>query len=354
MKKLTILIFSRNDAKKALSLISAVYGLADELVLVDSSDSAGSRTLDNAKRKRRLSKLRIFHTVALGMVEPLRMYGIGKCRGEWILYLDTDERPSAEFMRSIREIISGATCNAFAIRRYEDVRDGKITDFFTWNIRLYRKDSVSYKGILHEQPVIEGTLTKMDDSCYLMHLADLKTKGSGEEYSRMLKFDRLSYYEYNDRLADYLSKMTMSDNGSRKRSCSERMLRLLLIAYERLTLKNPEQELSKFDYFTYNFMILIAFCIKKRDFIGIFKHMPLEIAYVNKIEGWKREPDGQEIFEISKIIKKVGIIHFLDLDDEKAIRALNRKYFAKEAGVPLLVSLLKEKYEKGGRAGPST
>lgn len=91
MQKLSVLIFSKNDAHKAIGLIEDIYGIADEIVLVDSSESAQRNTILNAKRRNKLGKLRVFYAVALGYPDPLRMYALSKCKNEWVLLIDTDE-----------------------------------------------------------------------------------------------------------------------------------------------------------------------------------------------------------------------------------------------------------------------
>ncbi|MHB1830733.1 MAG: hypothetical protein ACYCO0_05060, partial [Candidatus Micrarchaeaceae archaeon] len=68
-----------------------------------------------------LKKLMVFHVVALGYADPLRMYALKKCKNGWILMLDTDERISPELKASINELIGNARCSAFSMKRYEDV-----------------------------------------------------------------------------------------------------------------------------------------------------------------------------------------------------------------------------------------
>jgi hypothetical protein len=348
MEKLSVLIFSRNDVRKAIDLIKDVYGVADEIVLVDSSDMAQRKELLADKRRLGLGKLRIFHAVALGYPDPLRAYALKKCRHPWVLLIDTDERISEGLKRNIKGLINSTKCSAFAIKRYEYVRQGKIKNFFTWNIRLYRKADVSYRGILHEQPMVRGVLEKMERSCYLVHMQELMTEEARVEYVQMLKFGRMSYDDLNASLVDYLSKLIMPKRRSLEGSRSGRALRSLLLAYEMLTLKKPGQELSRMDYFIHRFMIDATIQIKKGDLRGFLKQIPREIRFTRSIEKWKREPDSDEIFEISKVIGRIGIIRYLDLDKEGTVERLNRKYAGKPQGVSLLTRLLKERYERKG------
>ena len=67
---------------------------------------------------------------------------------------------------------------------------------------------------------------------------------------------------------------------------------------------------------------------------------------MRRLKEWKSAPDNEEVFEISKILHKIGLIRFLELDKEKTIIYLNKKYRNKKQGVELLMNLLKEKYER--------
>ena len=317
---------------------------------MDSSDKRDKREL-LVKGAGEFKKLKVFHTVALGLVEPLRMYGISKCSFEWILYLDTDERLSEGLSKGIRRLVAASDCDAYAIKRYEEVSNGKATQFFTWNIRLYKKDAVAYKGILHEQPMIKGRLKKLlEGDSYIEHVTELKSSSAGEEYFKIMKFSRLSYAAYNEKMVDYLSKVVMPQNRSFENTLVGKAFKGLLRAYERITLRRPEDELSAFDYFSYYFILEAVYALKKRSVSNFLSLLPRSLSFSSQVGRWKREPDGKEGFEISKEINKTGLIKFLSLDDEKTIKALNSKYSGGKQGIELTLKLLKDQYEKNKRS----
>jgi len=126
-----------------------------------------------------------------GFVEPDRMFAVGKCKGEWILYLDTDELPSRSLMKDLRWITSKAEArnvHGFLIKRY-DIIDCELALLTQPQLRLYRRDRVLYKGIVHELPIIQGNVEALPDKYYIMHLLN------DISFTRYVK-KRLNYARY--------------------------------------------------------------------------------------------------------------------------------------------------------------
>ena len=196
-----MLLFSRNDTRKAWSLIGDMYDHVDEIVLVDSSNGREHGAL--VSKAASLKKLRIHYVVPLGYLEPALMYAIGKCSGSWILLMNTDERLSADLKRDIRMLTESAGCSAFSIRRYENVADGSRGPYANWQTRLFRKGTVEFRGIIHEQPEVRGSLERLGDGYYMDHVDRLKG-ASSLGYYVMERFNRISYRNFNERLVDYL------------------------------------------------------------------------------------------------------------------------------------------------------
>jgi hypothetical protein len=283
MQKLSVLIFSKNDVHKAIELIDDLYGIADEIVVVDSSESAQRNMLLNKKKSQKLEKLRVFYTIALGYPDPLRMYALSKCRNEWVLLIDTDERLSNALRSGIKGIINKTDCSAFRIKRYE----GTVGAPFAWQTRLFRKRNVEFKGLLHEQPRVDGEVcTLSSKQHYMEHRAELK---------------KHKLYEAND-----YTDMRMFDS-------------------------HPSHLYIRDIYF---FSTSLS-----TDYLRSIKMLH------GKSQEWKNRKDYQEIRQISRIINKEGIIKFLGLDREETINHLNKKYGSKRQGVTLLINLLKNKYE---------
>lgn len=345
--KLSVLIFSRNDAKYALSLIKDIYKVADEIVLVDSSNRKIHRGLLASKGRMGLAKLRIFYTIPIGYPDPLRMYALKKCRYRWVLLLDTDERLSQYGKDFIKEFISNTDASAFAIKRYEKFSGKAPGTFFTWQQRLFRKADVRFKGIVHEQPEVNGIVEKTPDNFYIGHLVSLRGRPSAE-YNKMEIFDRMSYGIATDKLMDYFNKVVVPREGTVRDRWSGKALGTLLDAYRRLRLKRNEQELTDLDYFLFFALVDLGYRIKEGHLPSILSVYRGRKEYIKRLKG-QQGKESDEILEISKIINDVGIIEYLGLDSERTIRKLNRRYADSKGGIDLLIWLLKERYEKGKR-----
>jgi hypothetical protein len=343
MQNLSVLIFSRNDTEKAVDLAVDLYDVASEIVLVDSSDKEHKKLLDRQKYRLGMTNLRIFNAVALGYPDPLRMYALSKCRFEWVLLIDTDERISPDLKDNIKEIISNANCSAFAIKRYEEVKGRKLPRLFTWQIRLFKRKQILFHGNLHEQPEVNGKLRRIEEPTYYMaHMLELMehTRHGNREYRQMRKFDRFTYREYNRRVAVGSSRLSMSG-----RSENMPFPVKALKAYQTITFRDPDSEVSLFDYGAYYLMLEMVFALKGRSLSDMLGAWSRSRGYVRQYKEWLRSPDSAEIFAIAQKINKVGVIQFLGLDKPAVVDAINRKYARSEQGIKLLEKLLKNKYE---------
>lgn len=341
MEKISLLIYSRNDPAKTMDLIKELYGFVDEVILVDSSDPEYRKVFQD--KGAGLSRLRIFHTIALGGVEPYMPYAHKRCRYDWVLRLDTDESINEKFKKNLRQIITNAKCDAFFIKRFENVVGDKKTNGFSMQLRLYKKEKVKFSGVFDQLPMIDGKIEVLADKYYMNHMSEVIWKQK-REYHR-LKFVRFSYGTFNSNLENYLLNPNFPKN-TLKKAFGRAVISLMLLS-EKIRGKEMEEEISSFDYFIGFIIVVGGYVIMGKDLYGILHLVPNGLAYVGEINRWKQDPDSEEIFEITKIIRKVGTIRFLNLDDDKTMEIINRKYAKEKQGVALLTKLLKERYEKG-------
>jgi hypothetical protein len=343
MEKLSLLVFSRNDIDKAIDLISDMYQFSDEIVLIDSSDEPKRRALLRWKQRKRLYKLRIIHAIALGYPDPLRMYALKQCSNDWILLVDTDERISRRLKDRLKSVISAASYPAFAIKRYEQVRGEHLGEFYTWQIRLFRKSRVLFRGYIHEQPLVKGTIGKLEDGYYMKHIEGLRTPS---HYGRMEMFDRLSYAQFNERMMELLAKGLVKRKEEAERTALGRVLRAMLLLYQKMGLKDPDSEIGTIDYLTMYLLMDMGYMRMEHNLSRdrIFGTIRTRIRQVRGISAEKRTEAGREIFEIAKKINNVGIIKYLGLDDPRIVARLNERYRGKPQGIDLFIGLLKEKY----------
>jgi hypothetical protein len=348
VEKLSALIFSRNGMHKTLSLIGDVYDYVDEIVLIDSSDERVHEALLHEKNKRKLKKLRVFYAVALGYPDPLRMYALSKCRYDWILLIDTDERLSPSLKSDLHRLIHGADYVAFSIRRYEDVDGAKKGAYTNWQTRLFKKSRISYRGMIHEEPIVSGSTLKLVRNDYFMDHVNKLRSGTAKEYSVMERFFRMSYRSFNDRFVDQFHKITVPKRQDAAGSFGGSMNSFLRL-YEKLGNKNLDDEISDFDYFAFYYLYAVMTNLKLHRPSGVIMSYKDGRGRLGLIKEWRRSPDGDTEFEISKTLYRIGLIRFLELDNGRTILKINKRYRNKEAGIGLLIKLLKLRYEKGKR-----
>ncbi|MDE1845872.1 MAG: hypothetical protein KGH53_01145 [Candidatus Micrarchaeota archaeon] len=343
MHGLTTLIFSKDDVTQALGLIRNVYKISDEIVLIDSSSKKNSKALQSELK--RLGKVRYFYTVALGYPDPMRMYALKKCRFEWVLLIDTDERLSVSLHRDIKKLIGEASRDAYAIKRYEGVMKGSNSSNFTWQTRLFRRGKVSFTGMLHEQAAIEGRLVRLDDTGYYMSHNAAMLHTASSVYEQLYKFDRFTYQIYNRKMLDYLSKIIVPEMPI-ERTATGKLLLWALLAYENLGGKGQNRELTRLDYNTLYLIRNIVYGIKQEGLGGISKAFGITSKELSEFYGHMSGKDSAETLAISIELNRVGLIKYLGLDKEATIMRLNAKYKDAKQGIPLLVRLLKERHSK--------
>ncbi len=345
MQKLSVLVFSKDDLGQALELAKEAYGVADEIILMDASSRAHNEWMVRQKARLGLGKLKIHRVVALGYREPLMMYALKKCRNSWVISLNTDERMSSRLRDAIPRLLKPGV-DAYSIALYS-LWSEKSRTFVSQQVRLFRKEAIEFRGLLHEKPIVHGTYRTLPrDECInhrttgMMHT----TKG---QYAEMERFERYTYARHNLRILGQLDRARGKEStGAVKLSAGKKALLGLLRIYEALGLKSQEQEVSNFDYYMFWLMRDAAHQARRRSVGGMLAAFGGAAERASEMRRWRSGSQGDHDFEIAKMIGKMGVTKFLRLDDEKVVDALGRKYRYRDQGVGLLIRLLREKYMK--------
>ncbi len=349
MQNLSALVFSKDSNSKILGLVKELIGVCDQIVLMYSGSRKETESLRQALTIFPKGKISLHRVLALGYPDPLRAYGLSKCKYDLVLYIDTDERLGAVLNRDLKKLADGKY-DAFAIRRYENAHlDGEKGTFFTWQIRLYNKKKIYYRGLLHEQPIVTGKLGKLGEEYYMLHVEELKEKGSNRtdrEYSLIRKYnDRLSYKMLNYRIKEYLEKLMLPEGQDIEQTATAKFVLGWMRFYEKITLRQMNSEISNFDYFMFYLMIEGAYTIKRRDIKYLFDEaIPTAVRETKLASKFKKEKDSRMVFDISKAMARDGLIKYLMLDNNNIVEKLNKRYMDGEQGVKLLMKLLDDRY----------
>lgn len=163
MKKLSVIILTKNVESEILAAIKSV-SFADEVIVVDTGST--DNTLQIAKKM----GAKIVHSTG-DSFSKWRNDGAKEAGGEWLLYLDSDERIPVKLAEEIVRTISNPDFSAYTISRYE-VFLGKHLEH--WGdprvLRLMAKKSLKkWTGKLHEQPMIDGAIGNLKNQ--MIHLS---------------------------------------------------------------------------------------------------------------------------------------------------------------------------------------
>jgi tetratricopeptide (TPR) repeat protein len=195
----------RNEAPFLREAIDSVLPIVDECVLVDSGSEDGSEQVIHAMAK--LSpKIRYYLRPWPHDFSDQKNFAIDHATGEWVLFLDADERIFQPDHSKILTAIDTPDIMAFdlTIRNYtNDITeigyqlstDSSIASGFvpTHLHRLFRRHpQIRYQGIIHER--IEPSLKALEAKTQALdavihHLGPLKEKHLG------LQQKRLNFYE---------------------------------------------------------------------------------------------------------------------------------------------------------------
>lgn len=161
---LSIVVIARNEEEMIEACLKSC-AFADEILVIDNGST--DKTVEIATK---LSAKVIKFTS--DDFSKTRNKGMEEAKGEWVLYIDADERVLKPLKVEILELIAGTGFSAVALSR-KNVIFGKVVNYGPykkdWMIRLFRKDKFdTWVGRVHEYGKFEGKLGYTKNS--LLHL----------------------------------------------------------------------------------------------------------------------------------------------------------------------------------------
>lgn len=162
MPTISAIVLARNVANFITPTLKTLQ-FADELILVDTGST------DNTIEVSRPLVTKIVQTSGNDFAK-WRNTAAQEATGDWLLYIDSDERVPIELAREIKKSIQNASHSAFTISRQE-ILLGKHLPHWpdTKVLRLIKKSALqSWQNKLHEQPQVEGSTGHIKTS--LLHL----------------------------------------------------------------------------------------------------------------------------------------------------------------------------------------
>lgn len=151
---ISAIILTKNEERNIEACLDSV-SWCDEKIIID--DHSTDKTVDLAKKK----GAKVFVRSMYNNFSDQRNYGLEKAKGDWILFIDADERISSALWYEIMSHSSEAIEEyaGFYIKR-QDTMWGKVLKYGeTGNVvllRLAKKGTGKWEGSVHEQWNIKG------------------------------------------------------------------------------------------------------------------------------------------------------------------------------------------------------
>lgn len=162
---ISVVILTKNEESLIKTCLESVKWV-DEIIIVDNGST--DKTLDIAKKY--TDKI---VTMDTNDFSQRRNRGMKEAKGDWVLYIDSDERVLKNLKEEITSIISSEDSkSAYALSRINIIFGEKVTYGpyqHDWMIRLFKKaDFETWIGKVHEYGKFKGELGYAKNS--LIHL----------------------------------------------------------------------------------------------------------------------------------------------------------------------------------------
>ena len=160
MVRLSVIIIAKNAEGLIEDCIKSV-AFADEIIVID--DGSTDETKEVAKKL----GARIVEKITKSFAEK-RNIGLKEAKGEWVLYIDTDERISSELKQTIVHAINSSEYAAYKLQRQNYYLGNHSWPKIEQLERLFKRSNLNeWYGELHESPRVEGGIGILDG--YLLH-----------------------------------------------------------------------------------------------------------------------------------------------------------------------------------------
>jgi len=189
MHKLSVAIITLNEEKNIEACLKSISG-ADEIVIVDGGST--DRTIEICKRYTNKIFIRPFTDFS-----SQKRFAIEKCRNEWILSIDSDERIRPELANEIKELLeSGVLYDGYYIARRSYFLN-KWIRYCGWypgyQMRLFRKSKTTVNtSRVHEGFLVNGIVSQLKN--------DLEHFSHPTLFSSLLKLNHYTTLEAMDRI----------------------------------------------------------------------------------------------------------------------------------------------------------
>lgn len=163
---ITSIVLTKNEERNIVDSLKSLKW-SDEIIVID--DYSRDKTVQIAKK---MGAKVIPHRLNLDFSRQ-RNFGLSKARGEWVLFIDADERVTKNLKTEISHLTTDSDrtkqLNGYFIRRIDFMWGKELKHGETGNIKLLRlakRDSGKWEGKVHEEWKIDGKVGQLKNSLY--------------------------------------------------------------------------------------------------------------------------------------------------------------------------------------------
>lgn len=160
--KITGIIITKDEEKMIEDCLKSLNWV-DEIVVIDTGNTDKTNSIG------RKYKARVVEYFSGKHFSDWRNKGLAVAKGEWILYLDADERVPESLKKEILQIVkSESSNNAYAIPRRNFMFGQEMKHIGVppdYQKRFFKKHYLKgWKNEVHEEPIFEGELGHLDNA----------------------------------------------------------------------------------------------------------------------------------------------------------------------------------------------
>lgn len=161
---LSTVILTKNEEENIVDCIESV-SFSDEIIIID--DNSQDRTveiIENLKDPR----VRVYIRPLDENFAAQRNFGIEKATGDWIFFIDPDERVSNVLKMEIIRAINMSRFIAYRVKREDymwgkTLKYGEVGNIFLLRLSLKRVGKGKWHGKVHEEWSIEGLIGDLEN-----------------------------------------------------------------------------------------------------------------------------------------------------------------------------------------------
>jgi tetratricopeptide (TPR) repeat protein len=179
MARLSATLIVRDESAVIEDCLASLAGIVDEIVLVDT----GSR--DDTVEKARRFPISLHTFPWCGDFSAARNFALDQASGDWILYIDADERFEVPDLPTLLRLLDDRSKAAWRLRLYPRIGWTAYAE-----LRLFRNDPrIRFRGVIHER-VHDGVEVACREDRLEIGICDLALRHVGYEADQSHKIGR--------------------------------------------------------------------------------------------------------------------------------------------------------------------